>query len=268
MTTAAILVVYSEAFADTAIQVFTDLVRRIDPQAQLIVVNNNARLQLKPYDHVRVLSGSNELHEFGAWQTGIDHLRQQAGVAALRTLVLANDTFCHYRAMGALEQGAFVRATRATARTHRAAACGELSYAPNDQAFGILGVRMSRWIATYLFALNRSALEALDWQIHPGLAEVARWAPCGPTEDSFFSQEMEAGLRQRFGGWLFGRDGLPRWRRWAPLSPENHAQMRGKAHAMVCELLLTARLLQRGARLRSMFHLPLIYPLRRLLQRP
>lgn len=269
MKTAAILVVYSKAFADTAIQVFLTMIRRIDPDAVVIVVNNNEllKLELTPFEGLICLQGDNVLHEFGAWQRGLERLHDLPGFSDLQTLVFANDTFCHYRAMGVLEQAAFVDAAKRAARTSRGVACGEVSYGPDRAFHEFLGARMNRWIATYLFTLNRPALEGIAWKIHPELSDVEHWAPCGLTEEEFFSSEMDDGLRHRFCAWLFGRGDLPRWRRSAPLSAENHTSMKGKAHAMVCELMLAARLMKSGSKIKSVFRQPLIYMLRRLLSR-
>jgi hypothetical protein len=269
MKTAAILVVYSKAFADTAIQVFLNMIRRIDESAVVIVVNNNELLELD-LTHVEglvCLQGSNVLHEFGAWQQGLDRLRVSPGFSELRSVVFANDTFCHYRAMGALEQAAFIDASKRSARASQGIACGEVSYGPARAFHEFLGVQVNRWIATYFFTLNRPALEGISWRIHPDISEVECWAPCGPTEEEFFSPEMDDGLRHRFCAWLFGRGDLPRWRRAAPLNPENRQAMRGKAHAMVCELVLAVTLLKSGSKIKSVFRHPIIYLGRRIFGR-
>lgn len=267
MNTAGILVVYSEAFVDTAIHRFTDLVRRIDPTAEVVVVSNNPRLRPAVRPGVTVLPGSNVLHEFGAWQTGLDHLRGLAGAAALRGVVLANDTFCHYRFMGALEQAAFARAARRSLARRTSDANGDLAYLPSRRPYRFDGVELPAWIATYLFTLNRAALDSIGWTLQPPLAQIERWAPCGPREDAFFASDLDADLSHHFQAWLFGRPPLPGWRRCAPLHEGNHALMQDKARMLICEQLLTANLLRQGGRVWSVFDQPAIYLAQRVLAR-
>ena len=267
MKTAAILVVYTEAFADTSIQLFVQMVRRIDAGAAIVVVNNHPSLQCSAVEGVTVLRGHNVLHEFGAWQTGLDHLVATHGRSAWQGMILANDTYCHYRPMGALEQAAFVRGARKALATTQPEAHGELAYSPGRRPYVHTGVTTNCWIATYLFVISRAAMDALNWKLHPSLQEVERWAPCGDTEEDFFSAQMDAGLRHHFCAWLFGREQLPRWRRWAPLNAGNHARMQGKAHALVCEQYISLEILRAGGRLRSVFHDPWIQVHRQLLAR-
>lgn len=267
MKTAAILVLYTEAFADTAVQVFARMVRRVDAGCRVIIVSNNPWIKLEAAGGVTLLQGDNKLHEFGAWQIGLDHLRSEAAMASLDLVWFANDTFCHYRSMGAMEQAAFVRSARAVARAGGAEACGELALSPWRKRYNFDGVEMDRWIATYLFALNRHALDAIGWCLRPQLEQVERWAPCGPSEAEFFAPEMAPLISKHFCNWLFGPPGKMRWRRAAPLSPANHALMQGKAHALVCEQILSAELVRGHTRLRSVFHTLPMRVLRKLLAR-
>jgi hypothetical protein len=267
MKTAGILVVYSEAFADTAIRLFARMVRRVDANATVVVVNNNERLRLGSYDGVTVLTSSNFLHEFGAWQNGLDHVRSLSDASALQAVVLANDTFCHYRPMGALEQAAFLQGARSCARTSTPAACGDLAPLPDRQPFQFAGVTMQEWIATYFFTLNRAALEGIGWSLHPAMHEVDGWVPGGLDEAQFFAADLEPRLRQHWSAWLFGSASLPTWRRSQALSPSTQAMMLGKAHALVCEMDLSARLLRCGTKIRSVLHALPIYFIKNLLLR-
>lgn len=267
MKTAGILVVYTEAFADTAIHRFTDLMRRVDRDAAIVVVCNNARVRLGERPGVTVLQGSNVLHEFGAWQSGLDHLRALPDAEGLRGVVLANDTFCHYRFMGGLEQAAFTRAAQRTLGRNRPDVNGDLARLPGRKPYRFDGVPIQAWIATYLFTLNRAALDGIGWTLQPAMSEVERWAPCGPHEDGFFAADLDRDLNHHFQAWLFGRPPLPGWRRCAPLQQGNHAMMQGKAHALICEQLLTANLLRHGASVWSVFDQPTIFVAQRLLAR-
>jgi hypothetical protein len=174
MNTAGILVVYSEAFADTAIRLFAWMVRRVDREAKIVVLSNNRLLRLKSYEGVTVLETSNHLHEFGAWQTGLDHVRGLPDAHGLQSVIFANDTFCHYRHMGVLEQAAFLQGAVDVARSAAPVACGDLASLPDRAAYNFDGTRMKSWIATYFFALNRRALEGISWRMHPPIEDVRR----------------------------------------------------------------------------------------------
>ncbi len=267
MNTAGILVVYSEAFADTAIRLFARMVRRVDPNATVVVMCNNRALHLKPYEGVTVLETSNFLHEFGAWQSGLEHVRGLAGAELLQSVVFANDTFCHYRPMGVLEQAAFLQGAVDAARSKVPLACGDLALLPDRAPYDYVGTRMSNWIATYFFALNRSALEGIGWRLHPGVEEIRRLVPGGVDEAAFFAPELDARLRHHFRAWLFGSDAIPTWRRSHPLKPDNCAMMMGKADMLICEQDLSARLLRCGTTIRSVLHTRWIYVLKNLLVR-
>lgn len=267
MKTAGILVVYSEAFADTAIRLFAWMVRRIDPDAGIVVLCNNTQLQLKSYEGVTVLQTSNFLHEFGAWQSGLDHVRGMDGAQQLQSVIFANDTFCHYRPMGVLEQAAFLQGAVDGARNGKPAACGELALLPDRSAYTYGGTRMNEWIATYFFAVNRPALDGIGWRMHPPIEEVSRLVPGGLDEAGFFAPELDPKLRHHFGAWLFGSTEIPTWRRSRPLDADNHDMMMGKAHMLICEQDLTARLRRCGTRIHSVLHTRSIYLLKNLLRK-
>jgi hypothetical protein len=267
MNTAGILVVYSEAFADTAIRLFAWMVRRVDREAAVVVLSNNQALRLKHYDGVTVLQTSNFLHEFGAWQTGLDHVRGLPGADQLRSVIFANDTFCHYRPMGVLEQAAFLQGAVNGARAATPAACGDLALLPDRAPYTFDGTRMKEWIATYFFAVNRRALEGIGWRMHPPVEDVMRSVPGGLDEDRFFSAELDPRLRQHFCAWLFGSTKIPTWRRSRALDADNHDMMVGKAHMLICEQDLSARLLRCGTKIHSVLHARWIYLIKNLLLR-
>ncbi len=267
MHTAGILVVYSEAFADTAIRLFAQMVRRVDPGAAIVVMCNNTALRLKPYEGVTVLQTRNFLHEFGAWQSGLEHVRGLAGAQLLRSVIFANDTFCHYRPMGILEQAAFLQGAVDAARSKLPTACGDLALLPDRASYDYAGTRMTAWIATYFFALNRPALDGIGWRMHPTVEEIRRWVPGGADEAAFFAPDLDSRLQHHFRAWLFGSDEIPTWRRSHPLDADNRAMMTGKADMLICEQDLSARLLRCGTRIRSVLHARWIYVLKNLLVR-
>jgi hypothetical protein len=267
MNTAGILVVYSEAFADTAIRLFAWMVRRVDPGAAIVVMSNNMALQLKNYDGVTVLQTSNFLHEFGAWQSGLDHVRGLPGAQLLQSVIFANDTFCHYRAMGVLEQAAFLQGAVDCARAATPAGCGDLALLPDRSFYNFDGTRMREWIATYFFALNRRALEGIHWRMHPPVEDVRRWVPGGLDEAAFFAADLDQRLRDHFCAWLFGSTEIPTWRRSSSLDEGNREMMVFKAYMLICEQDLSARLLRCGTKLHSVLHARWIYILKNLLLR-
>jgi hypothetical protein len=258
--TAAILVVYSDEFAGPALQRFQALIRRVDRRCQLVVVTNNRHLKVSMPAGVTLLQGNNVLHEFGAWQTGLDHLRRQPDFDGIDAVIFGNDTFCHHRRMGRLETLAFAMGSAKVARSRAAMACGELS--TFGEEFTFRDVALRKWICTYLFTLNRDALARLDWKVHASMEEIRSWVPGGIVEDSFYAPHMNVTLREHLVAWLFGRAGMPQWRKGAPLTAANAEAMQAKAFAIISEKILTTSLMKAGVQIVSVFHQPAIYAAR------
>ncbi|MDB5893960.1 MAG: hypothetical protein JWQ88_1491 [Rhodoferax sp.] len=258
--TAAILVVYSDEFAGPALARFQAIVQRVDRHARLVVVTNNRQLKLAVPPGVTLLQGNNVLHEFGAWQTGLDHLRAQPDFDGIDAVIFGNDTFCHHRRMGRIEALAFSLGSARVAKARKAMACGELS--TFGETFSFRDVALRKWICTYLFTLNRNALTALDWKVHASMEEIMAWVPGGTDEDRFFAPAMDATLREHLVAWLFGRPGMPQWRKGAALTAANAEAMRAKAFAIMSEKILTTSLMKSGVEIVSVFHQPAIYAAR------
>lgn len=241
------------------------MLRKVDKNGIFIVVNNNPNLVVPVSDDVVLLSGDNILHEFGAWQLGLDYLNGLANRVNLSCVIFGNDTFCHHRQMGAVEKFSFSRSFTMAKREVRPFASGEVtSY---GGSFVLDGVSANGWICTYLFSINRAALDLLNWRIHEAYTEVKKWVPGGNDEASFFRSTMDESLKSHLTGWLFGRPGLPRWYRSEPLQESNEKFFCDKALTIMCEKLLTVRLMRSDVNIYSVFEPWLIAGVRRLSSR-
>jgi len=224
-------------------------------------VNNNPNLLVPVSDDVVLLSGDNILHEFGAWQLGLDYLSGLPDRVNLSCVIFGNDTFCHHRQMGPVEKFSFSRSFAMAKCETRPLASGEL--ASYGGSFVLDGISANGWICTYLFSINGAALDLLNWRIHDAYKEVKKWVPGGNDEASFFRSTMDESLKSHLTGWLFGRPGHPRWYRSESLQESNKNFFTDKALTIMCEKLLTARLMRNNIKIYSVFAPGLIACMRR-----
>lgn len=257
-----ILVFYSESYRDRALAEFRALLAGFGQPFVLLALSNNPDLDLSGAEGCRVLPGDNAVHEFTAWQAGLDHCRDQGLDRDARLYVLANDTFCHHRSFGGFEAWVFGSAFRRLLRRRAAAFAGE--------TFGLAepvrvdGRAIPAWVSTYLFALNRAGMERLGWQVAMPRAELDAYVAGGTEAGSFFTDRLSENLRRHLCGWLFEPETRPRWRRSAALDAANAGMMAAKARAIVSEKLLSARAAAAGVRIEGVYRPFRVRLLRRL----
>ena len=209
-----------------------------------------------------MLAGDNALHEFSAWQTGLDHCRAQGLDRDARLHVFANDTFCHHRVFGGFQLWAFRRAFRHLARRRGPGFAGE-TFALAEPV-RLDGQVFPAWVSTYLFAVNRPGLAALGNRIATPRTELDLYVRGGPDEAAFFSDRVPENLRLHLRGWLFEPEIRPRWRRSAALGPGNAAMMAAKARAIISEKLLAARATAGGVTIHGVYRVFVVRVVRRL----
>lgn len=246
---AGVLVTYSPALAAHAIPRFARLMAALDEKAILLVVNNHPTSQNKTFPSMVNLKGTNRWMEFGGWQEALDAARRIAGPDGLESVVFANDTFCAHRPMGAFEEFAFRQAVRKMMKHSGASAAGQISR--TETPFELDGVSMSEWICTYLFALNKRALNAIDWKIHLPDGVPEKWLRGGHIAENFFGPELDAALTAHLRAWLFEPHKPSAWYQAESLTAANAEMFERKARSIIFEKHLSARLMAAGARIFS-----------------
>jgi len=191
-----------------------------------------------PARSIKCLQHDNSGLEFGAYQVGLDCLRDSDP----EWVVFANDTFSVHNCFYSVYQNHLITAL-SNPGDDALRAAGEV--VALGKSFRIGGIRSNRWLTTSIFAINRAALRALDHLVyHPEINELIRTSP---DRDVFFSEALDATLAAHLAGWLFGVPGQGAWYGGAPLTAESAPRLARKARSILQEKYLAALLDEAGA---------------------
>ena len=191
-----------------------------------------------PARSIRCLQHDNTGLEFGAYQAGLDSLRD----ADPEWVVFANDTFAVHNCFYSVYQNHLVSALATPADDGLCVAGEIVSLA---KSYDIGGVRSNRWLTTSIFAINRPALRALNGRVyHPEINELIRTSS---NPKVFFSEALDSTLAAHLAGWLFGVPGQGAWYGAAPLTDESAPRLARKARSILQEKYLAALLDKAGA---------------------
>ena len=189
---------------------------------------------------VAVLEHDNVGAEFGAYQAGLRSLLPDLPV----WVIFINDVFSLHQSFSSVYRRKLLSCLGNVGGSP-AHAAGQIEYLPAEYA--ILGRKSNRWLTTNIFALNRTAIEALRGRLwHPELDAFVR-ASAQPGE--FFSSQVDPVLADHLADWLFGRHGGKAWYAAEPLDESNAARFALKARAILQEKYLAALLIDAGTRL-------------------
>lgn len=211
------------------------------PACSLHLVANNPKLDDRSLKQhfadlgvaPHVMHHDNVGTEFGAYQSGLDDLYEEAGDDL--PCLFANDTVGTHYPINRFYLREFGRLVQSSSGSN--SIVGHID--SSARRFQLCDQYTSRWIRTNLFVIDREALERLHYEIY-----VPRLDACineSPIEDEFFSDSIGPSLRAHISHWLFS--GSPdAWYKSEPLSPDNYRQMAAKARSILQELFLTMRL--------------------------
>jgi len=191
-----------------------------------------------PAGAIKCLQHDNTGLEFGAYQAGLDCLRDSDP----EWVVFANDTFAVHNCFYSVYQNRLMSALSMPADDKLYVAGEVVSMA---RSYNIGGVRSNRWLTTSIFAINRPALRALNRRVyHPEMNDLIR-----PSSDyrQFFSEALDDALVAHLTGWLFGVPGQGAWYGAAPLTAESAPRLARKARSILQEKHLSALLDEAGA---------------------
>jgi hypothetical protein len=178
----------------------------------------------------------NEGMEFGAYQRGLDAL---VGPNAPDWVIFMNDTigthdFLHEVGLRKLVHEIEQRPPEVPVISGYVV--------PLWQTIELSGLRGSRFVRSHFFAMNGSALAALNHRLR--LRETDALIVGGIVEDTFFSAGVSKSLRSRLIEHCFRPELGYGWYRAAPLTLENCEQFAGKARSSLHECSMILRLEQ------------------------
>jgi len=191
-----------------------------------------------PARSIKCLEHDNTGLEFGAYQAGLDGIRD----ANPEWVVFANDTFSVHNCFYSVYQKRLLSALSIPA-DHSLLVAGEVLSMARSYTTG--DVRSNRWLTTSIFAVNRAALCALNYRVyHPELDELIR---SSSDRRLFFSEALDDALIAHLTGWLFGVPGQGAWYGAGPLTDDSAPRLAGKARSILQEKHLSALLDDAGA---------------------
>lgn len=213
--------------------------KRLGMQTECLFVLNNPALA--PLLETPFILHDNSGMEFGAYQRGLDEISRKVGDEDL--VIFANDTFCTHHCFSTV-----LRSNLLSAVQRMAATPGEPTAAgPIDTSFYsfcVRTIRISRWVSTWMFAMNAAALRAIDGLIY--VPEVDTDIQQSECVDDFFSRDMDEALKRYLCDWLFRTEPVTTWHeRWhgaRTLTPESAGVLADKARSILQEKYLSARL--------------------------
>ena len=240
MKIAVVTVHYTGTWTAGMLLALKRLLAQVPSPSQIHVANTacaaNALREVDSSSEVRprIIVHDNIGLEFGAYQAGIDAARSEG---APDWLVFANDTFHRHQIL----PGAYLDnlALHLGRRVQHPIIVGQIEGL--TRSFEFCGARTHRWITTNVFALNRPALDAIDWRIYDNRLEALITETHDP--ERFISPDVDPVLGEHITSFLFNRKGeYDAWYAAAPLSEANAPRLARKARSILQEKALSARL--------------------------
>lgn len=250
---------YTTQFTQAGLLHLDEIAHRLQPygQAHRIIIDNALPTgTIEDYEGNTLYGGDNSAHEFSGWEVGIRILETQVQLTDTDVLLFANDSF--FRNYDPDLQKHFThKHLRATSRKRVLTGVVDDFAEPTM----ISGKLRTLWVRSNCFLISYKTLKKIGSLIHP-VPKEAIFTSEIPTffhPDSGLDKKYIAVLRI----WLFREESdLLSWRKhWyksAPLTAENYEFMRLKAYSILCEHDLSARVCDRGGKLRNIVPRPKI----------
>lgn len=237
---------YYPEYVRPSLGALQDLLRH-HPAEVVIAVTNRAVVQARLAESLpRLRAGATETiaHdnsglEFGAWQAGLQRLRD----ARLDWIVFANDTFPVHACFSGVNRRRLLNALARPVQGGALEVAGQVESI--GKSYTIEGLRSHRWLTTSIFALNAPALEAIGHRLHR--APIDALVRATDDAQAFFSERLDPTMVAHLQAWLFGAPGQGAWYGAAPLSATNAPRLAAKARSVLHEKFVSALLDEAGA---------------------
>lgn len=246
-----LLLLYSESYSNSALRQFETLLHRITPNYMMVVILNQP-LDLPDFrsTRVRFIHGDNRLREFSGWDKGLRYCRESGLLSQCGMVIFANDTFCHHNKFGPISRFLFSSTFKKIMRRPESLAlAGEVH--SDCTTYSILGKKFSSWVSTYLFGMSHSLIQTLE-QVSPDFQLDVFFGVRLSPED-FFQGSLNNALKVKLARWLFGHEGRSKWYGAELPTQENRAHLISKAKSIICEMYLSASVVQIPGQLISVF---------------
>lgn len=250
-----ILLIYYEKYLDKALREFVELMDLVSDRTEILVVVNNLKikksvitqvcsLNVNRKNQLKIISGDNSIREFSGWQKALNIY----SLTSYKAIVFANDTFVHHRNFNWWVKKSYSRSVKKIGLQSDPRACGSLMGSVNP--ISLLDVEIVRWISTSIFAMNMSAIDRLEKQIHPDYQDLQAWVPGTANQETFFSDQLDKKMKDHLIRWLFESDNKNQsWYGAAVLTKNNAMSMKEKALCILSEKWLATRMITNGVKM-------------------
>lgn len=228
-----IFVSYYKEYFESSLKGILHFADQFNSEYHIFIVNNNKEnIELPQQKCITVLTGSNTLGEFSGWNEGLAIARNSGNASRF---IFVNDTFNQHRAWTPILFEGFVRCFKAVFSSPMACIGGEVNSFGLE--YSLLDFKASAWVSTYLFAFNRSALEALEWNLSPPISVLPRFIACNSMVEVSEIMQFSSTLRTHIQSWLSPQLGAKGWYGTAAI---DDLQKLRKIKAISCEKYLSA----------------------------
>lgn len=244
-----VFVAYGSAASSNAHRYLSQLARRLQPSA-LVVVDNAGAAAAWQLAGVTAIDGDNLLREFSGWDSGVAWLRQHHGLCNSDWLLCINDTVCRQSHLRWLTLGRGVRLVKLVMRSQPIGVpqvVGPLVWSAMGEP-GPTGNAARRHLATYFFLMPHALYTDIG-----GLGVSQPWHVLlgNAWPQPLFQLPEDPNRNRLYNTWL-GVDQAGGRGQWPgsqarPFSAENYEFLRAKAQCILLEQRLSAAIAARSA---------------------
>jgi hypothetical protein len=252
---------YKEKLVD-GLKEFTSLLDATGLPYEIYFIDNGENGVPEDGAVAKYVAGDNSSWEFSGWDAALDSLPE---IRDEDLFVFCNDTFCFHRKWDLDSRDRFVNSFLRLVDFGGAGIAGEVNSFRRRFALG--GVRMNRWVSTYLFALPGGLLNKMGGKLCVDEAMFDRLV-LGVSEGKIhWGQDIDPILASHLDSWMFPKNRKRGWYNSYRTSTETKF---GKIKAILNEKWVTACSESYGGRLfdaRASAFARLRYRLNRILAR-
>jgi hypothetical protein len=235
-----ILVVYYPEKYRKAIEKFKKLLRSVSNEFIILIVVNNPNLLVGENADFEVLYNEiDSTSEFQGYFCGLSYLNEKYQIPLDSLVVVANDTFASHQHYSLVDKILFVKALK---RIYCSNNCivGEVN--SFGEVLDVGGYAFSRWVSTYLFALNGLSVNYL---LNLNIINMGQFPNRESIIDIQKSSMSFASKRtiKRIDLWLLPGDSKRGWRGSNSMSPDTYLR---KVVAILNEYQLSAKISEKG----------------------
>lgn len=215
---------------------------------KIIIVENNPNGILLKNNHfshdseLHIIHGDNTFREFSGWSSGLRYLRDVLKITQ-SNVIFSNDTMLKHRAFDKSLKKAFYVGFGDIFSMKIAAMIGDVDLLQSEPpAFTF---EATKYLSTYLFALNSRAVEKIDTLVNP--LNINDYFDRQENEVSVFYSDLRlnSSYVESIEFWLYKKSKRKKWYGHAELSLLNFNSMRSKAMSIVIEHHLSDALIKK-----------------------